>query len=119
MRKMAAATVATAALLIPAAPSHAGVSRCSIGDSGITYNRNGVPAQFENLRAMKGMNCPSARFVLNKWLRRKYHRSYANRLPTRFWDGYVTWHCWKRSYYQWQCDEYDSYTSFRFRAYTF
>ena len=64
-----------------------------------------------------GMNCASARYVMNKWLRRAYRRSYAHRLPTRFYDGYVTWHCWKRTSVRWQCDEYESNTSFRFTAY--
>jgi hypothetical protein len=51
------------------------------------------------------MNCASARYVMNKWLRRTYQRSSSHRLPTRFWDGYVTWHCYKRSNLRWQCDE--------------
>ena len=117
-RGMLAATLAAGALLVGAAPASA-VSHCSIGDSGVTYNRAGVGAQFQNLRAMSGMNCPSARYVLNKWLRRHFRRSHSRRLPTDFWDGYVTWYCWKRTSLQWQCDEYDSDTSFRFRAYTF
>ena len=119
MKTTLVALLVTGAFLAGAAPSQADVIRCSIGDSGVTFNRAGVGAQFENLRAMRGMNCPSARYVLNKWLRREFRRSYSRRLPTNFWDGYVTWYCWKRSYYQWQCDEYDSNTSFRFRAYTF
>jgi len=57
---------------------------------------------------------------MNKWLRRSYRRSYANRLPTRFYDGYVTWYCSGSSYSTgWRCKEYDSYTAFRFNAYTF
>ena len=113
-----ASLLVSAALLLHAPAAHA-VTRCSIGDSGVTYNRADVGAQFENLRAMRGMNCESARYVLNKWLRRHFRRSYSRKLPTGFWDGYVTWDCWKRTSLQWQCDEYDSYTSFRFRAYTF
>lgn len=92
-------------------------SYCGLGDSGITYNRGGVPAKFKNLRPMFGMNCASARYVMNKWLRRAYARTYTYRLPRRFWDGYVTWTCYKRAYLKWQCDEYDSGTSFRFVAY--
>lgn len=116
-RKLLAVVMASGVFLVPATPAHA--IRCSIGDSGITYNRGGIPAKFEDLRALQGMNCPSARYVLNKWLRRAYARTYTYRLPTRFWDGYVTWTCRKRSNLQWQCDEYDSYTSFRFKAYRY
>ena len=113
--KILAAVMASGALLLAAEPAHA--IPCSIGDSGITYNRGGIPAKFENLRARQGMNCPSARYVLNRWLRRAYARTYSYRLPTEFWDGYVTWTCYKRTNLQWQCDESDSFTSFRFKAY--
>jgi hypothetical protein len=90
---------------------------CSVGGSGITVNRAGDVARFKRLTPMQGMNCPSAQYVLNKWLRRAFRRSYSRRLPRRFWDGYVTWYCGKRSYYRWQCNEYDSGTTFRFTAY--
>ena len=81
--------------------------------------RCGEGAWFGNVQPMHGMNCASARYVVNKWLRRSYARGWSHRLPTGFCDGYVTWHCYKRGYYRWQCDEYDSGTSFRFKAYRF
>lgn len=119
-RKTITACAAAAMLaLAAAAPSAAQAAYCSIGGSGVTYNRAGEPAQFMNLRPLRGMNCPSARYVMNKWLRRAYRRSWGHRLPTRFWDGYVTWHCWKRSRLRWQCNEYDSGTSFHFTAFRF
>ena len=65
---------------------------------------------------MYGMNCASGRYVLNRWLRAAYARTYSYRLPRRFWDGYVTWECGKVSYYRWRCDEYDSGTAFSFTA---
>jgi hypothetical protein len=92
-------------------------SSCPVGGSGITVNRAGDVAKFKRLTPMRGMNCPSAQYVLNKWLRRAFRRSYSRRLPTRFWDGYVTWYCGKRSRLRWQCNEYDSGTAFRFTAY--
>lgn len=85
MNKVVLAAVTAAALLIPAAPSQADVIRCSIGDSGVTYNRNGVPAQFENLRAMSDMNSGTA-------------TSCGTAGSARI--------------NQWQCDAYDSHTSF-------
>ena|SRR5215216_733307 len=113
------ATLAVA-VVVPAAasansPPHASVY-CATGDSGITVNRAGDVARFSRLTAMRGMNCPSARYVLNKWLRRAFRRSYSRRLPRTFWDGYVTWYCGKLTRLRWQCDEYDSNTRFRFSA---
>src|SRR3954451_22906848 len=73
-----------------ALPGAAQARACSIGDNGITRNRDGVPAKFTNLDARQGMNCSSARYVMNKWLRPAYARTYSYRLPRSFWDGYVT-----------------------------
>ena len=117
-------TTATTVLVMVTVPgpAHAAdeahaATRCSIGDNGITYNQLGTPAKFKKLRALQGMNCASARYVLNQWLRRTYQQSSKNRLPTRFYDGYVTWYCGKRSPKRWRCEEYDSNTAFRFVAY--
>jgi hypothetical protein len=99
VRRLLASAVLAAALLASAlaAPSSA-YAHCSIGDSGVTYNRGGVPAKFKKLSPMYGMNCASAQYVMNKWLRRAYARTCSYRLPRRFWDGYVTWTCYKRGY---------------------
>jgi hypothetical protein len=99
-----------------AAPARA-ASLCSIGDAGISYNQLGEAAQFKRLRALQGMNCSSARYVLNDWLRRTYEESYSHKLPRRFYDGYVTWYCAKLTRKKWRCDEYQSDTAFRFVAY--
>ncbi len=105
-------------LAMLAAPGAAQASSpCSIGDSGITTNQLGEPAVFKRLVPLRGMNCPSARYVMNKWLRRAYQRSYDHSLPTHFWDGYVTWHCSRTTWKNWRCDEDDSGTAFRFVAY--
>jgi len=45
-----------------------------------------------------------------------YRKQWSNRIPTNFYDGYVTWYCHKTSRLNWRCNEYDSGTSFRFRA---
>jgi len=110
---LATAAVLTAALALPSA---AVAADCSIGDSGVTYNRAGVGAKFSGLRTLSGMNCASGRYVLNKWLRRSFARSAGRSLPTSFYDGYVTWDCFKRTRLRWQCNEYDSGTKFRFYA---
>jgi hypothetical protein len=106
-------------VLVAALPStaEANAARCAVGGSGITVNRAGDVAKFKRLTLMKGMHCPSAQYVMNKWLRLAFRRSYSRRLPRKFWDGYVTWYCGKLTRLRWQCDEYDSNTRFRFTAY--
>ncbi len=119
---VAALVVTLGALAAPAsasagAPVASAAARCAIGDSGISYNRSGDRAVFRNLRAMRGMNCESARYVLNRWLRRTFEQSSRAKLPLSFYDGYVTWYCGKLTRRKWRCDEYDSNTAFRFVAY--
>ncbi|MDA0172906.1 hypothetical protein OJ998_27645 [Solirubrobacter taibaiensis] len=99
------------------APSTAAAKSCSVGDSGISYNRDGEAARFKSLEARGTMNCPSARYVLNDWLRAKYEKQHADSIPTRFYDGYVYWRCRKLSKNRWQCSERETDTSFRFTAY--
>lgn len=118
IRPVLAAVVAALALFAFAAPGTAQAA-CSIGGSGVTYDRNGEPAVFKSLRPIQGMNCASARYVMNNWLRRAYARSSRHRLPTRFFDGYVTWYCGKTSARGWRCDEYETNTAFRFVAYRY
>jgi opacity protein-like surface antigen len=116
MKKLILGAVAALLLLVPGS---AQAATCSIGNSGVTYNLDGEPARFANLSAQRGMNCASARYVLNKWLRKAYSRQYSNRIPTDFYDGYVTWDCFKLSRLRWQCREYDSGTRFKFTAYRY
>ena len=114
-KSLAIASLTTVAALAPVVePASA---TCAVGGSGVSYNRSGEAAVFKRLRPMRGMNCPSARYVMNKWLRPAFADGYGRRLPTRFWDGYVTWYCGKLTRRQWRCDEYDSNTSFKFVAY--
>ena len=70
------------------------------------------------LVARDGMNCPSARYVLNHWIRAKWAQTYRNFVRTDFYDGYVTWHCRlvTGSPVRWRCKEYTSFTKFTFRA---
>lgn len=81
-------------------------------------NRNGDLGWVHDVKPMRGMNCASSRYVVNKWLKRGYQRQYSNVLPTHFFDGYVTWHCRPTSYsgHAWRCDEYTSNTAFRFQG---
>ena len=107
---IAALVVVTAILAVPSM-AHAG--NCG---GWYSYNLDGEAASVSNVRPKQGMNCASSRYVANKWLRKSYQRQYANRLPTHFYDGYVTWYCGKTGSYRWRCDEYDSGTAFTFRA---
>jgi hypothetical protein len=113
---MKAALVVVVALVLVAATAPVAEARhCRIGNSGITMNLPGDIARFSQLHAMRGMNCASARYAINR-LRRAFRRSQSSRLPRRFHDGYVTWHCGRRSRFRWQCNEFTSNTAFRFRA---
>ena len=117
-RRLVTTLVTVLALLAVAAPGSAQAA-CSIGGSGVTYDQGGEPAVFRSLRPIQGMNCASARYVMNSWLRRAYARSSNHRLPTRFFDGYVTWYCGRTSTRGWRCDEYETNTAFRFVAYRY
>ena len=113
-RRNITVVVVALALFVVAPSAHA---YCPLGDDGITVNRSGQAAKFKRLNPLQGMNCPSARYVMNKWLRRKYRRSYRAKLPGRFYDGYVTWYCGKLTRKKWRCDEFKSDTAFTFVAY--
>ena len=111
--------VTTLLAMLAFVPAAQASSYCNIGDNGITTNLSGTDAKFKSLYAMGKMNCASARYVLNKKLRRSFAKHYSNTIVTNFFDGYVTWYCDKLTRLRWQCDEYDSNTSFRFTAYTY
>lgn len=110
-RIMILTLAALAAILVT--PSLASASNCG---GWYTGNRFDEYAEVSNVVPMKGMNCASSRYVVNKWLKRGYERQYTNRIPTHFFDGYVTWHCRRTSGYGWRCDEYTSNTAFKFKA---
>ena len=111
MKKLLCAAGTVAALWGLPAEAHADCG------GGLAYNRLGEAAVFQNVSPRQGMNCASARYVVNKWLMRAYRRQYSNRIPVRFYDGYVTWHCYKLSRLRWRCNEFTSYTAFEFTAY--
>ena len=114
LNRSVVAVIVIAALAMIATPSQASAASCSLGGSSVTYSY-GQAAVFKNLTTYRNMNCASARYVLNKWLRPSYQRT--GRLPYSFYDGYVTWHCSKLTRTRWQCNEYDSNTAFRFTGY--
>ena len=117
MRKIifAAALALAATIVVPASASAA--TRCDTGRSPVTYTRGGYEIVLTNYTSVRGMECSSVRFVVNSWLRRKLARQYGwPRLGRPFYDGYVTWHCWKMSGERWQCDEFTSNSSFRFNG---
>ena len=69
--RSAALALAVGVLVVARASASA---RCPVG-SGVTVNQSGDAAKFKHLRPMQGMNCPSAQYVMNKWLRRSFQRS--------------------------------------------
>src|SRR5215211_5480565 len=83
----------------------------------VTYTNGGYEVVLSRYTSM-GNPCSAVRYVMNNWVRRKIARQWGRpRISGPFYDGYVTWHCWKLSGTRWQCDEYDSGYSFRFTAY--
>jgi hypothetical protein len=104
------ALVGSLAAVIPTA------ANASTGSCGGWYahNRFGTAAEIYNVQPHGGMNCASSRYVVNKWLKRAYQRQWSNRIPTRFYDGYVTWHGYKTSGHNWRFVEYSTGTSFTF-----
>jgi hypothetical protein len=77
-RFITAAAVAVAAFTAPAA---AQASSCQ--GTRYTSNQSGETGVFKSLRPARGMNCASARYVMNSWLHPSYSSSYYSRLPTR------------------------------------
>lgn len=105
---------AAIALAVPAlAPA---ASEASTGCSGYSYftNRGGYDTELSNYRDDHGMACSSVRYVA-RFLRAKISRQYTwPHIGGPFYDGYVTWHCFKLSNLRWRCEEYTTYTSFSF-----
>jgi hypothetical protein len=109
--------VLAGALIAPASASaDAGYTDCSPGQSTSTWTRGDYRLVIDRYRGHR-MNCSSVRYVVNRWLRPKAARQYGWPTIARpFYDGWVTWHCWKISHNGVQCDEFTSNTSFRVRG---
>ena len=118
MKRVLAVGALAAALMFAASTAEAlaGYTRCSVGRDPATYTKGGYVVVMDRYRG-RAMHCSSVRYVVNRWIRRKVARQRRHpHLFGPFFDGYVTWHCWKRSRLQIQCDEYKSNTSLRFRG---
>jgi hypothetical protein len=105
---------AAIALAVPALASAA--SDASSNCSGYSYftNRGGYDTELSDYRDDRGMACSSVRYVAG-FLRAKISRqSTWPHIGGPFYDGYVTWHCFKLSTIRWRCEEYTTYTSFSF-----
>jgi hypothetical protein len=65
-------------------------------------------APYEHSEGEQQMKCSSVRYV-TRFLRHKIQRQWRwPHISGPFYDGYVTWDCFKRSRYHWECDEYES-----------
>jgi hypothetical protein len=103
------------AALVPAGASAS--TGCATGQSPWTFTRGGYQVKIDRYRDVHGMACTSVRYVINRWLRHKIARQYGwPHIGGPFWDGYVTWHCFKTRRYYWRCEEYTSDTVFSFRG---
>jgi hypothetical protein len=115
MRKYLIAAALAVALVIPAAmPAGADAARyCPVHVT--DYTRGGWTVEYHGAMA-RGMNCSSVRYALGEFrakIRRQVRRP---RMPRAFFDGYVTWNCYKLSYYRQRCYEVESETSYTFSA---
>jgi hypothetical protein len=112
---LAGAIAAVAALSLTGVAEASTAHSASSCGGWYAWNLDGEAASVRNV-TRSGMNCASSKYVVNRWLKKGYERQTRNRIPTHFYDGYVTWTCYKTSYYRWKCAEYESGTSFRFTA---
>ena len=116
MRKKLIGGLAVCAVLgAVAVPASAEASTyCGVGK--LDYNRSGYSISYKGARA-NGMNCASVRYALSQF-RAKVRRQYGYpRMPRAFFDGWVTWSCWKTSSHGIKCWEGTSDTSYSFQAY--
>ena len=98
---------------LPGRAAQADAHYCGV--SKIDTNRSGWTINYQGARA-SGMNCASVRYALDRF-RAKVRRQHGRpRMPRAFFDGWVTWNCWKTSRNGIKCWEPQSGTSYRFRA---
>jgi hypothetical protein len=113
MKKVIGA-LAVCALLGAAAPAGADASTYC-GSAGYDVTRGGYEVSYSGARA-SGMNCASVRYAM-RFFRRKVRSQYGYpRMPRAFYDGYVTWDCWKSGGHRITCYEDTTATSYSFRA---
>jgi hypothetical protein len=114
MKKAIGVVLVAGAVLAGPGVAQADAHYCGV--SKFDNNRSGYTISYQGARA-SGMNCASVRYALGQF-RAKVRRQYGRpRMPRSFFDGWVTWHCWKTSVHAIKCAEYTSGTSYRFRAY--
>ena len=114
MKKLLTGVIAAIALSAAFTSTASASTACRI--SGYDVNRSGYGISYAGARA-SGMNCASVRYA-HKVFRSKLRRQYGYpRLARPFFDGWVTWHCYKASRHGIRCAEGTSGTSYSFRAY--
>jgi hypothetical protein len=86
------------------------------GGYSVHYDRYRALAPHEASEVYRQMNCASVRYAVRAVHRKVRKQRGWPHVPHRFFDGYVTWDCYKTSRLRVQCVEYDSNTGFRFRA---
>ena len=88
------------------------------GVNGWDNTRGGYSVHYVGARA-NGMNCASVRYAMHEF-RAKIRRQYGwPRLARPFFDGWVTWHCYKLSRHGVSCYENTSNTSYSFKAWVY
>jgi hypothetical protein len=86
--------------------------------NGVDFNRSGYEIVYRGAHA-NGMNCASVRYAMHEFRAEvKRQRGYP-RMPRDFFDGWVTWRCWKTGGNGQRCWEATTGTGYTFRAWVF
>ncbi len=113
VKKLIAGALVAGAVLAGPGVAQADAHYCGV--SKFDNNRSGYTIGYQGARA-SGMNCASVRYALGQF-RAKVRRQYGYpRMPSAFFDGWVTWHCYKISRHGVRCYENTSSTSYSFKA---
>ena len=115
MRKYLLAAGLAAALAIPSvAPAVADASTyCPMGAT--DYTRGGWVVTYRGATG-HGMNCSSVRYAMGEFRAKIRRQGNYPKIARPFFDGWVTWYCYKTSGHGVSCYENTSDTSFTFRA---
>jgi hypothetical protein len=115
MKKFVIAGLAVLAVVGAAAPAQAEAATCG-SISSTDYNRSGYGITYSRAHTTS-MNCASVRYAMHEF-RAKVKRQHGYpRMTLPFFDGWVTWHCYKTSRVGVRCYENTSDTSYSFRTY--
>ena len=116
MKRIITAVTAAVIGLGMVGPANASASAYCPSAAATDYNRGGYEISYSGATASR-MNCASVNYAMGRFRSKVRRQSGYPRIPGSFFDGWVTWSCWKTSTHGVKCWEPQSGTSYRFRAY--